>query len=761
MSAVIEVYFAQSIAAVLRSHSRDSNYLLPLVDKSFHCYSEYCAADEVSALAGVVVEAMVASLSALEPLPGEAMVAKGTLLLRAITVMCLAGERIQPHIDGIVAVLAYYYDQKSAPSSLTSVMREAIAALTLHPSPFVFTHTVSAFLHEFNKRHWLATDVIEHVLETLIYVACENHSYQSQLSSALLTHTCNTISDSSLYSSSSSRSCVFIPSLGRVKAKLSLGSEEVMRQFTNKCGILERQLAFVVTTLKFQNSFTSSCHPCQLLFENDIDNLLQVVIFCVTHENEGGGGARILQSELLEDVHKNSAAVRSLFCTQEESEGRSVPKLLHLSLECLHELIIGHGSIEFNCVSSLILDRLLRVLDLNDSALHSRSGSSLSQQIRVMLLFFLNAALHWIIFARNVVDNTHDSSRKSNTINSSTLKNNSSLLLSLTPLQLCQICVYARSEHRGTQHIAGCILQRLVAAEPMRKVPSKQPLLAEAVSRHSAMQSVQLLRNTIFNVLIQVCNKPGRHGLKTIMAWDLQKNMLQTYSTVEIFSALPMIYALESFWTVYESTDNTSEHELNIESDEDDETSQLKYEMLHNLVMFVCTFFRYVDNMLGLQGRLSSDMGVFSHLDRFGSTLLYENDSLHLKCIKRSVKMDYQTPNALVADDITSTLLGHGAVAAQVSEAERGHIRRQLAEASYKPVENPHKLLHVHHVDTSLSPPFPLEDGIESGARALSSPTRATNDEAEGVSQNSLVDLKIAGETKSLKVLLREARDLQ
>jgi hypothetical protein len=155
--------------------------------------------------------------------------------------------------------------------------------------------------------------------------------------------------------------------------------------------------------------------------------------------------------------------------------------------------------------------------------------------------------------------------------------------------------------------------------------------------------------------------------------------MLQSFSIVEVFSALPMIFALESFWNAYE------QHE-SVFDDRHSDTQLLTHEMLHNIVMFVCTFFRYVDSVCELQGTLIEGMAIFHHLDRFGSLLLHENHTLYIKSVKcmskckskraATAKLDYQAPRALVIDDVISCLLENGVVCSCVSGAERVALRR-------------------------------------------------------------------------------------
>ena len=86
MSAIIEVYFAQCIAVIL--HSRDVS-LLPVANASFHCYSEYCGAGEVTALATVVVRCATAALRGFDG-AGDAMVSMGALLLRGVCSVCVS-----------------------------------------------------------------------------------------------------------------------------------------------------------------------------------------------------------------------------------------------------------------------------------------------------------------------------------------------------------------------------------------------------------------------------------------------------------------------------------------------------------------------------------------------------------------------------------------------------------------------------------------------------------------------------------------------
>lgn len=456
------------------------------------------------------------------------------------------GDRITPLVTPLVAVLFPACSHGKTSPACRAVTRKSIATLSLHPSPFVFAHTLTAFLHEFNKCHWLSTEAIEHVLETLIRVAVDKHSYQPQLSCALLTHVRNSISDSSLFSDSlSSQCCVFTPSVGMEKARLSLGSEQVARQFVNKCHILERQLGFALSTLKYQNSF-ESCHPCQFLFERDLDNLLCVVEFCVKHER--GGAAQVLQSELSAGVFKNAAAVKHLFCSEAEAEGRAVPRLLQLVLACLQQLTSPHvasgrsgggrGGVEPGCAALLVVDRVLQALRRVDSSQHCRSGSTLAPKLREMLLLCLAAATHWALGADAPGSQGSEGS-------SSTPLRVSSVLFGLSPDSLGQLCSYVGSAHRGTQHLSGAVLLLLLQAEEEARGvvagmvagmmggagagagavgarPPSRLLTGAAVAAHGARLPLLLARSTVFNLLVRVDTKAGRHNLSTILAWDLQ-----------------------------------------------------------------------------------------------------------------------------------------------------------------------------------------------------------------------------------------------
>jgi hypothetical protein len=401
-------------------------------------------------------------------------------------------------------------------------VKNCLSALCEHPDPFLFARIVSSFLHDFNKSHWLATDAIESILEPLVCAASDKLSYQHMISCALLTHLRNNITDSTLFNDSSSKCCVFTPSLGRIKSRLALGSEQAIRQYSDKCNVLERILKFTLTTLKYENTF-NVCHPYMSIFENDWDNLLGVVVYCV--KNEGEREARILQSDLSEEVHKNAMAVKHLIhpasggdletCRSEEGgSGSRVPSILHLVLECMQELLIKGSptpatpSHAYSCVATVAISRILLALERNDSSHHCSCGSILSQNIRVMLLFYMTAVVEWTL-------------KPLGSIEEFVTKPPVSLSLGLSSAQLCQVCVYARSDDRSTQHLAGSVLQRLVEVEPGAKEGNPQPLHA-AMTEHAAALPAELIRNTIFNILARQGKTPGHHGLRVILAWDLQ-----------------------------------------------------------------------------------------------------------------------------------------------------------------------------------------------------------------------------------------------
>ena len=489
----------------------------------------------------------------------------------AITTLSKAGEEaFTPHIATISVFLfrAFNNHKTLATEASTSTntntstrntrravfLQEALVTLCATPVPGVFTRVVSAFLHEFNHTHWLAVDAIEHVLEVLIRVASDKLRHQTKISSSLLTHVHNTLAESSLlFHSSASKSCVFTPSIGRLTSKLTLGSEQSLRQFSNKCDILERILQFALTSLKFENSF-QSYHPYRSLFEQDWANLLRVVIYCVQHEDKRAE-AQIMHSALSEEVHKHAAVLRPVIYVDPSvnSVGMSglnpaddpfspstsslVPRILHLVLECMHELVKSSAA----CAASSVLaiHKILAELGRNDIAHHSRRGSVLSRKIRVMLLFYLNAVTEWLVRPHsNPLD------MASNTFSPLALPP-VCLSRGLTNMQLCQACVYVRSEDRSTQHLAGMFLQRLMDAEPRiqpthsNKSKSRpclgiaSPLLlgtalvahgeqGQGQGQGQGQLAVRLLRNTIFNVLVRQGERTGLHGLRVILAWELQ-----------------------------------------------------------------------------------------------------------------------------------------------------------------------------------------------------------------------------------------------
>lgn len=141
--------------------------------------------------------------------------------------------------------------------------------------------------------------------------------------------------------------------------------------------------------------------------------------------------------------------------------------------------------------------------------------------------------------------------------------------------------------------------------------------------------------------------------------------MLKTFSTVEIFCALQMVYSLESFWRVYSQEDcrvvTTAASSATPGGEEVGAGrggEQLKLELLHNLVMFVCTFFRYLDATLGFRGELVSSLGcIFTHLDRFGTSLLYENEALFVKSVRRTARLDYQMPRPMESEAVSGLLV--------------------------------------------------------------------------------------------------------
>lgn len=145
---------------------------------------------------------------------------------------------------------------------------------------------------------------------------------------------------------------------------------------------------------------------------------------------------------------------------------------------------------------------------------------------------------------------------------------------------------------------------------------------------------------------------------------------------VGLLSSLPMIFSLEAFWTAYSNAD--------CDSKEDGGEEELKHEMLHNLVMFVCTFFRFVDQELHLQGTLMRQIDLFAHLDRFGSTLLYENECLFVKAVPRrtatSRTLNFQLPRPLNVDAIRAFILEQAVALApqQMSARERALATEQV-----------------------------------------------------------------------------------
>ena len=146
--------------------------------------------------------------------------------------------------------------------------------------------------------------------------------------------------------------------------------------------------------------------------------------------------------------------------------------------------------------------------------------------------------------------------------------------------------------------------------------------------------------------------------------------MIQTYSTVELLSSLPMVFSLESFWKIYADTDDG----------DDPHERELKFELLHNLVMFVCSFFRYMDQELGLGGELIGKVELFGHLDRFGSTLLYENDCLFVKSSLRrpnSSKLEYQLPKPLDVETIQTFIFEKG-FPPQVPDQDKVKAKEQV-----------------------------------------------------------------------------------
>ena len=151
--------------------------------------------------------------------------------------------------------------------------------------------------------------------------------------------------------------------------------------------------------------------------------------------------------------------------------------------------------------------------------------------------------------------------------------------------------------------------------------------------------------------------------------------MIEAFSFVEILRAVPMVFSLELFWAIYAKA----------EDDGDGASAQeLKYELLHNLVMFVCTFFRFVDKVMNMNGDLVSTIELYGHIERFGSTLLYDNDSLHLKSMLRlkTKKLEYQLPKPLNTVEIAKVIMEHS-VLSSIKSAKKEALRDKVRVYMY------------------------------------------------------------------------------
>ena len=314
-----------------------------------------------------------------------------------------------------------------------------------------------------------------------------------------------------------------------------MGSEECLRQFSYKCESLERILKFTLTCLKYENNFDRN-RPFQSIFENDWDNLVGIVLFCA--KNTGQAVLQIRNSKLSEEVHQNASILRFMIYTSEDETNDSedasckVADILHLVLECMHELIensspkLSSSEYSVETTSALAMRRLLMELDKNESARHNHTTSALSRTIRVTLLFYLSAVTQWL----------HEYQYDAEASNRSPVV----LTCGLSTAEICQLCVYASSDDRSTQYLAGRIFQKLLEAEPKRH--ADLTFLNSALSKHSSNLPLELTRNTIFSMLTRRGHIQGHHGLKVILAWELQ--VQSSY----IFLCIDIIYALLIFW---------------------------------------------------------------------------------------------------------------------------------------------------------------------------------------------------------------------